>query len=418
MKTSAHSLFVNASIQTNLRRLLVVALLVLSNTTTADTDTKAWRVNGFLSQSAFYTSDNNFAGDSDDGVSTDFNEAGLNNVLSMPFNARMSGQVLARNAGNYDNGELRADYLSLDLQFWSSADARAGIRIGRVRNAYGLYNETRDIAHTRPSITLPSVVYLEQARDMNISRDGFALYGDIFSDSGTLTIEAGTGRARVSDRLVQEALRGAATGVEADDADVAMLALNWEDADGHWRFAFSQYHITSDIGLALSSFIPNTNVVLDGDFVLDTTLLSAQYSAERWQLTAEWLRFDYDLDFDFVQRRYPGEGAYLQYTWLFSSAWQIYTRYEYGVMDRHHRNGSAMEQFCGTPFDDYCSPRHSGFRRDTSIGLRWDINSQWMVATEAHYIEGTMGISYSDNPALADAVPYWTLFGIELAFRF
>jgi hypothetical protein len=419
MKTSAHSLFVNASIQTNLRRLLVVALLVLSNTTTADTDTKAWRVNGFLSQSAFYTSDNNFAGDSDDGVSTDFNEAGLNASLNLPANLRLSGQVLARNAGHYDNGELRTDYFNLDWQYWSSADARAGMRIGRVRNAYGLYNETRDVAHTRPGITLPGVIYLEQSRDLNISRDGVGFYSDIFSSYGTLALEAGTGRARVSDRLVKEALMSPADGIEPDDARITMLAINWEDADGHWRFAFSQYRITSDVSADLGIFFPGLNQVLDGDFELDTSLLSVQYSTEQWQLTAEWLRFDYDLDFEFVSRRYPGEGAYLQYTWIFSPAWQLYGRYENGVMDRHHRNGSTMEQFCGDPFlNAYCSPRSAGFRRDSSIGVRWDINSQWMIITEAHYIEGTMGLPYSDNPIPADVATYWTLFGIELAFRF
>jgi len=406
MKTSAHSLFVNALIRTNLRRLLVVALLVLSNTTTADTDTKAWRVNGFLSQAAFYTSDNNFAGDSDDGISTDFNEAGLNGSLSLPFNARMSGQVLARNAGNYDNGELRTDYFNLDWQFWSSADARAGMRIGRVRNAYGLYNETRDVAHTRPSITLPGAIYLEQSRDLNISRDGVGF-------------EVGTGRARVSDRLVKEALMSEAPGIEPDDARITMLAINWEDADGHWRFAFSQYQITSDVSADLGSLFPGLDLLLDGDFELDTSLLSVQYSTEQWQLTAEWLRFDYDLDFDFVSRRYPGEGAYVQYTWIFSPAWQLYGRYENGVMDRHHRNGSTMEQFCGDPLlDAYCSPRSAGFRRDSSIGVRWDINSQWMIITEAHYVEGTMGLPYSDNPEPTDAATYWMLFGIELAFRF
>jgi hypothetical protein len=380
-----------------------------------------WRVNGFLSQSAFHTSDNNVAGDSDDSISTDFNEAGLNASLNLPAHFRISGQVLARNAGHYDNGALRTDYFNVDWQFWSSAAARAGVRVGRVRNAYGLYNETRDVAHTRPGLTLPGVIYLEQARDLNISRDGIGLYSDIFTRYGTLAIEAGTGEARVSKRLVKEALMSDGAGIEPDDARISMLALNWEDADGHWRFALSRYRITSDVTANVSAIIPvlNLNTEFEGDFTLDTTLLSAQYSTEQWQLTAEYLRFTYDLDFDLVARRYPGEGAYVQYTWLFSPAWQLYGRYENGVMDRHHRNGSAMEQFCGDPFfDKFCSPRTAGFRRDSTLGLRWDINAQWMLATEAHYVEGIMGLPYSDNPEPLKAATYWTLLGVELAFRF
>lgn len=385
----------------------------------AEVDARPWQVHGFLAQAAFHTSDNNIAGDSDDGLSTDYNEAGLNASLGLPFNVRLSGQVLARNAGNYDNGELRTDYFHLDWQFFSNAAVRSGMRLGRVRNAYGLYNETRDVAHTRPGITLPGVVYLEQARDLNISRDGFGVYSDIFTDHGTLSIEAGSGRARVSDRLVEEALMGPADGIEPDDASIAMLAASWEDADGHWRFAGSAHRITSDVDVSLDYLLPGLDINFEGDFQLDDLLLSAQYSTEQWQLTAEWLRFDYDLGFDFASRRYPGEGIYVQYNWLFSPAWQMYGRYEYGVMDRHHRNGSSMEQFCGDPLlNAFCIPRKAGYRRASIIGLRWDINAQWMIATEAQYVEGTMGIPYSDNRNMLATAPYWTLLAIELAFRF
>jgi len=412
MQVSAQSPLSNLPV-----RLLCAAALLVTASFAAAAETQMWHVHGFLSQAAFYTSDNNFDGDSDDGISTDFNEAGLNASLNLPANLRLSGQLLARNAGHYDNGELRTDYFNLDWQFWSSAATRAGIRVGRVRNGFGLYNETRDVAHTRPGIALP-IIYLEQARDLNISRDGFGVYSDIFTNYGTLALEAGTGRARVSNRLVEEALMAPADGIEPDDARITMLSLNWEDADGHWRFAASQYQITSDVSADLNAFVPGLNLALDGDFKLDTSTLSVQYSTEQWQLTAEWLRFTYDLDFTYVARRYPGEAAYVQYTWIFSPAWQLFGRYEYGVMDRHHRNGSAMEEFCGGALDKFCIPRSKGFRHESSIGLRWDINSQWMIATEAHYVEGAMGLPYSDNPDRAEIATYWTLFGIELAFRF
>jgi len=417
MQVSAQS--PSSNVPMSLRLLCAMALLMTgSSATTADNH--AWHINGFLSQAAFYTSDNNFAGDSDDSISTDFNEAGLNASLNLPAHLRLSGQLLARNAGHFDNGELRTDYLNLDWQFWSSASTRLGMRVGRVRNAYGLYNETRDVASTRPGITLPGVFYLEQSRDLNISRDGIGLYSDVFSSYGTLAVEIGTGKARVSKRLVKEALMAPGDGVKPDDARISMLSLNWEDADGHWRFALSQYRITSDVSAELSVFYPDFDGKLDGNFELDTSAFSVQYSTEQWQLTMEMLRFDYDLDFKYVSRGYPGESAYVQYTWIFSPAWQLFGRYEDGVMDRHHRNGSAMEQFCnsGTPLDRFCNSRNAGFRHDSSLGLRWDLNSQWMIVTEAHYIEGTMGLPYSDNPIPADLATYWTLFGIELAFRF
>lgn len=419
MKMSVRSLFSSKQRSTG-ARLVATLALVLAIDAVGDpvSDATPWHVHGFLSQAAFHTSDNNFAGESDDGISTDFTEAGLNGSLALLPNVRVSGQVLSRNAGRYDNGEWRTDYFNFDWQFWSNADVRIGTRVGRVRNTYGLFNDTRDVAHTRPGIILPTVVYIEQARDLYISRDGVGLYSDIFSTQGTFTIEGGVGKARASHRLATEALMADADGIKLDDARVDLLALSWEDAGGRWRFAGTFYRITSGLNASLDDILPGTTLQFEGDFELNNWLLSAQYSAEQWQVTAEFLRFNYDLDFDLASRHWPGEGIYAQYAWLFSSAWQIFGRYEYGVIDRQHRNGSSMEQFCDTPLDAYCSPRHAGYRRATVVGMRWDINAQWMIATEAHYVEGTMGLPYSDNRNRLDTAPYWTLFGLEVAFRF
>lgn len=371
-------------------------------------DTAPWQLHGFLAQAAFHSSDNNFYGNSDDDLSGDFNEAGLNASVRLFDGVRLAGQVLARNAGATDNGALRTDYFNLDWRFWRHATAKVGARVGRVRNPYGLYNETRDVAHTRPSINVPAVVYMEQARDVMISRDGFALYGEIYGDAGTFMLEGGAGEVRVSDQLIAESLLADIPGIEPEAPELKIARAQWESPAARWRLALSVVDMKNDVEYLLAP----------GTFDLQAHLLSLQYSSARWQLTAEYLRFDYEFDFGFFARAYPGEAAYLQYSWMFSSAWQLYGRYEYGVWDRHHRNGSSMQQFCGTVFEQFCYPRHLGYRHDSGIGVRWDIDQHWMVAAEAHYIEGTMMLAYSDNRATADTAAYWTLLGLEAAFRF
>ena len=73
------------------------------------------QAHGFFSQSLVYTSDNNFGGNSDDGVATAMREIGGNLSWRPSSDWLLSGQVLARWAGESDNGKLRLDYAWLEL---------------------------------------------------------------------------------------------------------------------------------------------------------------------------------------------------------------------------------------------------------------------------------------------------------------
>lgn len=389
----------------DLAGLLVAGLLLAMPVLGADQS--LWQVHGFLAQSAFYTSNNNFFGSSDDGISTDFTEAGLNASVLLFGNLRIAGQALSRNAGDYDNGELRTDYFNVDWRFWQGESSLVGVRVGRVRNPYGLYNETRDVAHTRPSIFMPSVLYTEAIRDVLLSRDGYALYTEFYGDHGTLSLEAGAGKHGISDKLVAEAMMSEIQGLSLDDADITIARAMWESPGANWRMALTNTRYTDD------AFF-----IVKGRFTQQVNVLSLQYSSDQWQLTGEYSRFDFKLDAGPLQLKRPGEAAYVQYNWLFSREWQVYGRYEYGVWDRNHRGGSSMTQFCGTLFQQFCYPEHTGYRRDTGIGVRWDIDEHWMAAAEAHYLEGTMMLSYLDNRDTFATATYWTLLGLEVAFRF
>lgn len=374
------------------------ALMLLSGAVAAQATALAdnLQVHGFLSQAAFYTSDNNLHGESDDGISTDMNEAGINAALQPWSNVRLAGQITARNDGNSDNGELRIDYLNADWQFLARQSWRLGARVGRVRNMYGLYNDTRDVAHTRPGVSIPMVAYLDQVRDVFMARDGYAMYGDIYTDYGAFSFDAGRGDLDVDDNIVSEALL---TRVDAKAVDPAadQFQLRWESPSGDWRLAYSYLRLTSDF-----------DVFGGGTFAFNLNVLSAQYTTERWQLTTEYVRFNYDVDF-LITATFPGEVYQLQYSYFVTRDWQLYARYEDGVFDRDSRNGKSLETVN--------FPRHFGFRRQSTAGVRWDINEHWMVAAEAHYIEGVLAISILDNEPL-ETEPYWNALGFEVGFRF
>src|SRR5258708_13524927 len=83
-----------------------------------------------------------------------------------------------RAAGATDTGVARLDYALMDYRIVSGADASAGIRIGKVKNPLGFFNETRDVIFTRPSILLPFIYSDNQnQRDLVFAAPGEQLHG-------------------------------------------------------------------------------------------------------------------------------------------------------------------------------------------------------------------------------------------------
>lgn len=123
------------------------------------------QAHGFVSQSLVYTSDNNVGGDSDDGIASELRELGANLSWRVHPDWLISAQALARWAGSSDEGDLRLDYGFVDHTLYSNGEDQLGIRIGKIKNPYGFYNTTRDVAHTRPGILLPQAVYIDELRN-------------------------------------------------------------------------------------------------------------------------------------------------------------------------------------------------------------------------------------------------------------
>lgn len=154
-----------------------------------------FQVHGFASLTLVNTSDNNFFGQSDDQVSNNFSEVGLNASWRLTPGLQLSAEVLSHRAGGTDDGGVRLDYGLVDWTALSSEEGRGGIRVGRIKTAYGLYNTTRDVPFTRPSIILPQSIYFERTRNLTVSADGADIYVERYGEAGTLSASFAYGAA-------------------------------------------------------------------------------------------------------------------------------------------------------------------------------------------------------------------------------
>ena len=112
-------------------------------------------------------------------------------------NLQFSVQGLSRTAGEGSPGNIRLDYGFIDYTFSNQENSQFGIRLGRMKNPLGFYNDTRDVPFTRPSILLPQSIYFDRTRKLAIAADGAHLYGEYRSDYGDVSFQAGVVRPLV-----------------------------------------------------------------------------------------------------------------------------------------------------------------------------------------------------------------------------
>ncbi|MDY6853711.1 MAG: hypothetical protein SWO11_03230 [Thermodesulfobacteriota bacterium] len=368
------------------------------------------QIHGFFSQGYVITSDNNFYGKSDDNGTFDFREIGINSSYQPFPYLQFSLQILSRFAGEVDDGDLRLDYGTIDWTLVDRDTTQWGLRLGRGKVPFGLYNETRDVAFTRPSIFLSQSIYFDRTRDLAISADGLYLYGEYRTDRGNFFLKLAGGRPKVKDKEIENSFLGTNFPGHLDSDEAYSEQLIYEYNNGLIRLALTGTQLNIFYDPSLSSPVD----IDSGSIRFKPYIISAQFNQEKWSLSAEYAlrRIEYK-NFRFpaeINRTIEGESYYIQGTHRLCKDLSAVARYDILYTNKDDRNGKESERK-GHPY-------YSFFAKDLTFGLRWDITRSLMLQGEYHYVNGTAWLATGDNSDLYETQRYWSLFAILLSYYF
>jgi hypothetical protein len=372
------------------------------------------QIHGFASQGWLISSDhNNVFGKSSSGSgSFDFRELGLNASMRPLTNLQFSAQMMSRTAGEGSPGNIRLDYGFIDYTYFTGEASKLGIRLGRMKTPLGLFNDTRDVAFTRPSILLPQSIYFDRTRKLALAADGVHLYGEYRSDLGDVSFQAGAVRPLVQGAETEVALLGAERPGRLTPDVLYTSRVMYELDEGKLRLAFSASQL--NIG-----YDPASVDKLHGGSIRFTPLIfSAQYNAERWSITSEYALRHFELKnfgSQFPDMDFTGESYYFQGTYRLTQEWEAFARYD--VLYTNSADRSGKKWAAEAPGRN----AYNRFAKDITVGLRWNITPQFMLRAEYHRVNGTAWLSTLDNsPARGDPAPHqhWDLFTILGSYRF
>ena len=368
-----------------------------------------WRetlqLHGFAAQSYIHTDDNDFFGNSDNG-SFEFWELGINALWRPLSQLQFAAQLVARDAGETDDGKLRFDYAFADYNFTFLNTSSSGLRLGRIVNPYAFYNDTRDVVSTRPGILLPQSIYFDVNRNFALSADGAQFYYETSHNNDDYTFQLSVIEPRTDDPDFELAILFADQPGQMEGRSSWMGRLMFERDLGRIRLALTAADINAE-------YDPGRNdPISPGKFHFHPYILSAQYNRETWSLTSEFARRTSKLEkFLPTPVKFTGSSYFIQATRRFATDWETFVRYDELIWDDDDKDGRKFERMFGLP-------HYSRFAKDWTVGLRWDISPRIMLRTEWHRVNGTGWLSLLENTVPAETEQRWNLFAFTAAFRF
>ncbi len=363
-------------------------------------------LHAFISQGHVHTTANRFMGDSENG-SFDFREIGASFSLRLASSWLVSAQVLSRKAGEMSNDSPDLDYALVDFTAHASDRWRAGLIAGRFKNPIGLYNDTRDVPFTRPSVFLPQSIYWEKLRDIMLSSDGAQGYAEYYRGRHGLFLQLGVGRLSPDENLEWAYLGRDWPGSYEPDGPSLVGRLLYELDGGRLRLALSGF--SGDLRFdADPGALPGS-----GNTRVGYRVASFQYNTEAWSLTAEYMQEPVEWrGFTPPQfnNRGTADGYYLQGTWRPAPDWELLLRYDAAFLDRNDRDGRKQSARDGLPAHHYYS-------KAWSLGVTWQPTGGFMLRAQFDRVDGTAFLSSRENDGPAPE-GRWNMLSLLVSLGF
>lgn len=345
-------------------------------------------VHGFASQGFIFTLGNDFLVRDSTKGSFEYSEVGLNVTKQLTDSLAFGAQLFAQDLGPLGNHEPRVDWFHLS---WRWRDW-LGLRVGRLKLPYGLYNEIHDIDSARVAILLPGSVYPHQGREVLFAHTGAELYG--FARAGALgafdyRLFAGT-IYWDADTLVPP---GAGLEIDFHVRYAAGLRLIWETPLEGLRVGGSVQVLRAEPTAFVPGIAPieiineSARWVASAEYVRGDLVLTAEYS--RWYADQRSNQPAISAPIRGTSERMYAMATYRVVPWFVPGAY-------YGL---HFPDTDARR---GTPNQQH----------DVALMLRFDVNEHWLVKLESHYMLGAAALTNPlvINPSDEPVERHWAAF--------
>ncbi len=367
-------------------------------------------VHAFISQGFALSTDNNYLTSSKEG-SLELTEAAINFTKPLGDDFRLGLQLFARKLGPDDDYIPQLDWYYLDYRVteW------LGIRAGRTKIPFGLYNESIDVDAARVPVLLPQSIYPDHHRELLLAQSGLELYGSISLASlgvveyraygGTFFLDTSTPpnpNVTITDAEVSYVTGGRImwlTPLDGLSLGVSGQALRYE-IESTFKPEITQALVAG--GIAPADFDGSIRL----EFPITLWVASIEYAFQDLLVSLEYGRWWADLQSS-QPTLIPSDGPVNERFYAMAS-YRLSSFFVPGI-------------YFASYFEDVDARGVPGkFQHDLALTLRFDLTSYWLVKLEGHLYRGTGHLDgrLNDHKELKDLEGRWGLFLLKTTAYF
>ena len=333
-------------------------------------------VHGNVAQGALVSTGNSYLTTGSKEGSADWDEASLSVSRHLGERLRAGVQLHSYRLGDLGRQNVKIDWAYADYRFKSWF----GVRAGKVKTSFGLYNDVQDNDALTPWVFLPQGLYTADDRAFQLAHTGGVIYGDIAlsKNAGTLSYSAFGGR-RSQPANEGFALALAAMNISMGDCGgpTAGLDVRWKPPVDGLTVGGAYAHTTQEAANARMGPWP---LPIEIDYQQEQVYV--QYDKGKVTLSAEW-------------RNSPSVSHIGGSRELPVRAWY--------VMAMYHATGRlALGSYYSDDFVPTVDLNHQNplnYAKDTAVNARFDFNRHFYAKLEGHYLSGNgQGFYALDNP--------------------
>jgi hypothetical protein len=351
-------------------------------------------VHAYVSQGFLFSSTNNYLSMKSSEGSPQWTDAAVNISDSLADNLRVGLQLHMYQLGEFGGSNIQVD--------WASGDYRVndnfGIRAGKVKTVWGLFNDSQDIDAVFLWILLPQGAYSTDHKSFYLAHIGGDVYGGLSlgKRAGTLHYVAYAGQATIdlNDGYIQT---------------FAQLGLQFTNSLGGKTYGGDLQWETPVRGLIIGSsgnMLTADGTAPAGSFhspALYTPSMYASFTRGKLYLAGEYDRIPINATLTLGSTVFPFVAD--ERTWFAMGSYRLRNNLQVGSYYSHFVNKSA----------DTTQP--ANYSKDWVVSGRYDFNAYFYAKIEGHFLHGTaLGYYNSTNPN--GLAPNSNMLAAKIGFSF
>ncbi len=351
-------------------------------------------VHGFVSQGFLFSSHNNYLSMKSSDGSPQWTDGAVNISDSLSDNLRVGIQLHMYQLGEFGGSNIQVD--------WASGDYRVndhfGIRAGKVKTVWGLFNDSQDVDAIFLWILLPQGSYSIDHKSFYLAHVGGDVYGDLplGNRAGKLHYNGYAGQATIdlNDGYIKQFAENGLVFTSALGGKTYGGDLRWEAPVRGLTIGWSANMQTVD-GSAPAGSIHSPPLL--------TPSLYAVFSRGKFYFAGEYDRIPINATVTIGSEVFPF--VVDARSWFVMGSYRLNKNVQLGSYYSHYVDKAA----------DTTQPEN--YSKDWVVSGRYDFNPYFYSKIEGHFLHGT-GLGYYGSTNPNGLHPNTNMLAAKIGFTF